>query len=300
MEGPRNRKQRRAAAAAATTVDSDTFDPSSIPLARPAPNPPKSKEKTLMEIISERQSELLGQANAPTGASDSSPRFVTIDPTTGDISGLNASELAAVKNGQDIRRVEEVTDETASTEEGKDEPEESEHPIPPVIDTLLLSVPLTTLHLTLAYLAAHQYAESIELDNLIRESVFVAFPMLTLLVHLAHGHVVSFIGSTGRSKSTETVSLLPWDCEKLTLAFFRKLLFPPALRTMVFLPMAVALGCKLMVITNDEPYYAVMRGAPAIGTIWIWSILEIPFGAAVIGALGPLAWGVWWKGYGIL
>ncbi|RAK84227.1 hypothetical protein BO79DRAFT_203245 [Aspergillus costaricaensis CBS 115574] len=223
MEGPRNRKQRRAAAAAATTVDSDTFDPSSIPLARPAPNIPKSKEKTLMDIISERQSELLGQANAPTATSDSSPRFAT-----------------------------------------------------------------------------HQYAESIELDNLIRESVFVAFPMLTLLVHLAHGHVVSFIGSTGRSKSTETVSLLPWDSEKLTLEFFRKLLFPPALRTMVFLPMAVALGCKLMVITNDEPYYAVMRGAPAIGTIWIWSILEIPFGAAVIGALGPLAWGVWWKGYGIL
>ncbi|BCR99597.1 uncharacterized protein AKAW2_41280A [Aspergillus luchuensis] len=300
MEGPRNRKQRRAAAAAATTVDSDTFDPSSIPLARPAPNPPKSKEKTLMDIISERQSELLGQANAPTGTSDSSPRFVTIDPTTGDISGLNASELAAVKNGQDIRRVEEVTDETASSEKGEDEPEESDHPIPPVIDTLLLSVPLTTLHLTLAYLAAHQYAESIELDHLIRESVFVAFPMLTLLVHLAHGHVVSFIGSTGRLKSTETVSLLPWDSEKLTLEFFRKLLFPPALRTMVFLPMAVALGCKLMVITNDEPYYAVMRGAPAIGTIWIWSILEIPFGAAVIGALGPLAWGVWWKGYGIL
>ncbi|RAK99461.1 uncharacterized protein BO80DRAFT_456488 [Aspergillus ibericus CBS 121593] len=292
MEGPRNRKQRRAAAAA--TTPSDTFDPSSVPLARPNPSS-KPKGKTLVDIIAERQKELLGQGNLPAGGSGLGPgtRLVTMDPATGEISGLDASELT------DMGRIQEITEDTSSNDETLDEGKgtASDHPIPPVIDTLLLSVPLTTLHLTLAYLAAHQYAETIELENLVRESVFVAFPMLTLLIHLAHGHIVSFIGSTAKS---ETISLFPWDSDKLTLAFFRKLLFPPTLRTSIFLPLAVMLGCKLMVITNEDPYYAVMKGAPAVGTIWIWSVLEVPFGAAAIGALGPLVWGVWWKGYGII
>jgi hypothetical protein len=87
--------------------------------------------------------------------------------------------------------------------------------------------------------------------------------------------------------------------DKLTFSFFRKLVFPPALRTFVFLPVAVVLGAHLIAITNGEPYYAIMKKAPAVGTIWIWSILELSFGAAVIGALGPLAWGIWWMGYGI-
>ncbi|PYH97324.1 hypothetical protein BO71DRAFT_417182 [Aspergillus ellipticus CBS 707.79] len=284
MEGSRNRKQRRAAAAA-TTAHNDAFEPSTIPLARPPTS--KTKEKTLMDIIAERQGELISQATVAGAESGVSPgtRFVTVDPTTGEISGLDASELAA-----------EITEEE-DTQSEEDEPD-SDHPIPPFIDTLLLSVPLTTLHMTLAYLAAHQYAETIEMDKLVRESVFVAFPMLTLLIHLAHGHIVSFFGSTG--KTTESISLFPWDSDKLTLAFFRKLLFPPRLRTMAFLPLAIFLGCRLMLMTNEDPYYAVMKGAPAIGTMWIWCILEIPVGAAALGALGPLTWGVWWKGYGIL
>jgi hypothetical protein len=68
---------------------------------------------------------------------------------------------------------------------------------------------------------------------------------------------------------------------------------------MAFLPVAVLLGTKLMTMTNEDPYYAVMKRAPAIGTLWVWSILEIPVGASALGALGPLIWGVWWKGYGI-
>ncbi|PWY69785.1 hypothetical protein BO70DRAFT_146303 [Aspergillus heteromorphus CBS 117.55] len=303
MEGSRNRKQRRAAATAATTANSDAFDPSTIPLSRP---PPKSssnaKERTLMDIISERQSELIGKATVAGAESGVSPgtRFVTVDPTTGEISGLDPSELAAAKGKGKGERVQEITEDASSDDDAQSEENEAdpEHLIPPVIDTLLLSVPLTTLHMTLSYLAAHQYAEKIELDIIVRESLWVAFPMLTFLIHLAHGHVISFFA--GASKTTETISLFPWDSDKLSLEFFRKLLFPPALRTLVFLPLAIFLGCKLMVITNEDPYYAVMKGAPAIGTMWIWSILEISVGAAVLGALVPLTWGVWWMGYGIL
>ncbi|OGM41493.1 hypothetical protein ABOM_008935 [Aspergillus bombycis] len=296
MEAPRNRKQRRAAAAASKSdSDSTTFDPSSIPMAHPPRNTTKNpKEKTLVELIAERENELLGLGHdrSSTGMDGSTPgtRFVSIDPTSGEISNLDASELPTEQQGSK----ESITRSPSDANSGSGEDEDA--PIPPFIDTMLLSVPLTTLHMTLAYLAAHQYAEYIVLDKLIRESVFVAFPILTFAIHLAHGHIMSF----GNAQSSEHVSLIPFHRDKLSIAFLRRLLFPPSLRTMVFLPLAICLGAKLMAMTNDEPYYAVMKRAPSIGTLWVWSILEIPVGAAVLGALGPMIWGVWWKGYGIL
>ncbi|KAE8131808.1 hypothetical protein BDV38DRAFT_231535 [Aspergillus pseudotamarii] len=297
MEAPRNRKQRRAAAAASKSDADSTFDPSSIPMAHPPRNTTKNpKERTLVELIAERENELLGLGHdrSSTGTGGSTPgmetRFVSIDPTSGEISNLDASELPNKQQGTKGSNTGSPSDENSGSEEDEDVP------IPPFIDTVLLSVPLTTLHMTLAYLAAHQYAEYIVLDKLIRESVFVAFPILTFAIHLAHGHIVSF----GDAQSSEHVSLVPFHRDKLSIAFLRKLLFPPSLRTMVFLPLAIYLGAKLMTMTNEEPYYAVMKRAPSIGTLWVWSILEIPVGAAVLGALGPMIWGVWWKGYGIV
>jgi hypothetical protein len=293
MEGPKNRKQRRAAAAAASTPDS--FDPSSIPLAHPQRTFPDNvpRGKTLVELIAERQNEILGKEHMGTANSGPETQFMTVDPLSGKISQFNPSRLSEERSDEGDRA-------GPATENSEVEPDTADDgvdaPIPPLIDTLLLSIPLTTLHLTLAYLAAHQYAQTIELENLLRESAFVAFPMLTFLIHLAHGHIVSLHrGNTTQEK----VSLFPWSQDKLTLSFVRKLLFPPSLRTMAFLPVAVLLGSKLMTMTNEDTYYAVMKRAPAIGTLWVWSILEIPVGAAALGALGPLIWGVWWKGYGI-
>ncbi|RAH82342.1 hypothetical protein BO86DRAFT_311664 [Aspergillus japonicus CBS 114.51] len=290
MEGARNRKQRRAAAAAAAKQprSTDAFDPASVPLAHPPTNHPTGK--TLVDIIAERQGELLGQLS-PNGNAGASPQtqFVTVDPRTGAISAVDEG-----RNGE--HEMSGGEDEEDEEDEDEDEEEELDHPIPPVIDTLLLAVPLATLHLTLAYLAAHQYAQEIELAKLVRESACVALPMLALLIHLAHGHVVPFVGAPNK----ETLSLLPWDSEKRSWAFMRRLLFPPSLRTVVFLPLTAFLGCRLMVMTNEDPYYAVMKHAPAFGTMWIWGVLEMSFGPAVLGALGPLIWGVWWMGYGIL
>ncbi|KAL4887426.1 hypothetical protein BJY04DRAFT_2306 [Aspergillus karnatakaensis] len=288
MDPPRNRKQRRAAAAASQT---DSFDPSAIPLARPPQNDrskPQKDGKTLMDIIAEKQIQS-GGLGSKKGLET---KYVTIDPRTGELSPFDESTLSASGAAQVQQRIQEVE----TDEEGEEETEDDE-PIPPLIDTILLSVPLTVLHLTLGYLAAHQYAQEIELSALFRNSCFVAFPTLTLVIHLAHGHIISL--HRGQAES-ETLSLIPWHPEKLSFSFLRKLLFPPSLKTMVFLPAAVFLGSKLMTMTNEDTYYAVMKQAPAIGTLWVWCILEISVGAAVLGALGPLAWGIWWKGYGIL
>ncbi|KAL4930833.1 uncharacterized protein BDV17DRAFT_26829 [Aspergillus undulatus] len=285
MEAPRNRKQRRAAANAS---QADSFDPSSIPLARP-PKTDRSKKdgKTLVDLIKDRQNELgvTVDSDSPNPSKGLETKYVTIDPNTGEMSPYNESSRASATENHNI---EETADEEDSDEVD---------PISPLIDTVLLSIPLTVLHLTLSYLAAHQYAQEINLNALFRNSGLVALPMLTLLIHLAHGHIISL----RRGKAdTHVMSLFPWHPEKFSFSFLRKLLFPPSLKTMVFLPGAALLGNKLMAMTNEETYYAVMKQAPAIGTLWVWCILELPVGAAVLGALGPLAWGVYGKGYVIM
>ncbi|KAL4761745.1 uncharacterized protein BDW70DRAFT_41925 [Aspergillus foveolatus] len=287
MDSPRNRKQRRAAAAVSRT---DSFDPSSIPLARPPQTDAlrgQKKGKTLVDLIAERQGELEGRLSSSGPKENVETKYVTIDPKTGEISPFDEVNHSSSGTGQEEQSSEDNTTDEASEDDR----------LPPLIDTILLSFPLTVLHLTLGYLAAHQYAQSINLPALFRNSGFVAFPMLTVLIHLAHGHIVNF----GRDQAeSEVISLFPWHSDKLSFAFLRKLLFPPSLKTLVFLPGAVILGSKLMAMTNEDSYYAVMKHAPAIGTLWVWCILEIPVGAAALGALGPLVWGVWWKGYGII
>ncbi|KAL4904818.1 hypothetical protein BDW74DRAFT_22187 [Aspergillus multicolor] len=288
MDLARNRKQRRAAASASRT---DSFDPSSIPLARPPSNDPAKDQKngrTLVDLIAEKQGELEGKIGPQGSKKGLEAKYVTIDPNTGEISPFNEASHASAGN----RYEGQPQEENATNEETEDA-----EPIPPLVDTILLSFPLTVLHLTLGYLAAHQYAQSINLNALFRSSGFVAFPMLTLLIHLAHGHIVSFRRGQGEP---EAISLFPWHPEKLSFSFLRKLLFPPSVKTLVFLPSAVLLGGKLMAMTNEESYYAVMKQAPAIGTLWVWCILEISVGAAVLGALVPLVWGIWWKGHGII
>lgn len=283
MEVARNRKQRR---------DAESFDPSAIPLAHPDITGKKKNGKTLVEMIAERNGGIIPDAKGEESSDMGDTRFVTVDPATGEISGFDPD-------------YEEDKGEAGAEGDTKDSDGEGEEvqdqPLPAFLDTILLSFPLTTLHLTLAYLAAYQYAAEIPISHLVHESVLVAFPILTLLIHLAHGHIISF-GQTdeGAADSTGNKAVLfPLTLEKLSISFLRQLVFPPTAKTLVFLPLSILLGVKLMAVTNNAPYYAVMKRAPAIGTLWVWSILEVPFGASVVGALGPLCWGVLWEGYGL-
>ncbi|KAJ9273403.1 hypothetical protein DTO212C5_477 [Paecilomyces variotii] len=282
MDAPRNRKQRRAAA-----KEPDSFDPSSIPLARPPPPSQNQRTKTLLEIAEERQRELYrlhgqdnsqetGEGNGTETQRGKQAQFMRIGPDGNLVPVPSSSSSSPNDNHND-------EDATADPDDA----------ISPFIDTLLLSIPLSAMHLTLSYLAAHQYAQDIPVKKLVNESVFAALPVLTFLIHLSHGHIISF-GKTDRS------SKQPPRLSDLSFSSIWKLVFPPTLRTLVFLPLAVALGAKLVALTNDAGYYAVMKRAPSIGTLWVWSVLELSAGAAAIGVIVPLAWGVWWMGYTII
>ncbi|PGH04591.1 hypothetical protein GX51_03424 [Blastomyces parvus] len=292
---PRNRKERRAAQASSAAGDYDDFDPASIPLSRPPTNNlvQKPKAKTLYELAAEREAEL-GRSGSKTSLKPPpGAEFVTISPE-GEIVRANDSELTA----NNPHRSPSSADDEADSDE----------PIPPLPDTILLSLPLSVLHLTLSYLAAHQYAQDIPLRQLIQSTIFVAFPVLTFVIHLAHGHVISFDKFTGRrgsgkqrdEKNQKNGHQDPPSNSNSLLVRAITYFFPPSAKSMVFLPMALFFGGQLISMTNEASYYAVMKKTPSVGTMWVWAVLELPLAPALFGVLAPIGWAVLYKGYGIV
>lgn len=133
----------------------------------------------------------------------------------------------------------------------------------PFLDALLYTSTLTVIHFTLTFLVHHQYAsEPPSLGPLfLSSSVFSPTPLLFLvLVFILHP----------RASHLATQVL--------------------------FAAMAIVAGGWLVYATNDEPYMAVMKKAPALGTLWIWAIVEMrwEWALACLSVVG--GWG-WWKGY---
>jgi hypothetical protein len=228
----------------------------------PSPKSSKPKSKTLYEIAAERQAELAphGQPFPKNPASSSEgTKLVTITPD-GKISDTAPSEAEAYSAS--------AQDNTSTADEAPN----------PLLDTLLLSLPLSSLHFTLAFLTHHQYAQqdTLSMPALLKSTSLTAFPTLTLLIHIFHGHALS---SPNLSPRTRT-----------------------ALRTaqqIVYTIAANVAGCYLIYLTNDKGYYAVMKRAPAIGTLWVWCIIELGLMGALAGVIGPGIF-AWWNGYGVL
>lgn len=135
----------------------------------------------------------------------------------------------------------------------------------PYLDIALYSFNLILLHFTLTLLVHHQYAtERPSVRGVILSSTVFSFApwLILLLVFLLHP----------RSSDLPIQS--------------------------IFAVISIAAGFWLVYATNDEPYMAVMKKAPALGTLWVWAIIELKWEwgigcLAVVGGLG------WWKGYSI-
>ena len=133
----------------------------------------------------------------------------------------------------------------------------------PFLDTLLYAFTLIILHFTLSLLVHHQYASKPpSLGPLFLSStVFTLTPtllfVLVFVLHPRSGH--------------------------------------PAAQVL-FAVMSTLAGAWLVYATNKEPYMAIMKKAPALGTLWIWAIVELKWewALATLSILG--GWG-WWKGY---
>ena len=131
------------------------------------------------------------------------------------------------------------------------------------LDTVFYTATLTIIHFTLTFLVHHQYAsEPPSLGPLfLSSSVFSPTPFLFLVL-------VSVLHTRTSHPATQVL----------------------------FAAMSIVAGSWLVYATNDEPYMAVMKKAPALGTLWIWAIVEMRWEWAVVCLSLVAGWG-WWKGY---
>jgi hypothetical protein len=71
-----------------------------------------------------------------------------------------------------------------------------------------------------------------------------------------------------------------------------------ALRQVIFFTTSTVAGCYLIHITNSFGYMAIMKQAPPIGCLWVWSVIELDLPWAVLSLAGAGGF-LWQNGYSI-
>ncbi|KAK0637413.1 hypothetical protein B0T17DRAFT_485738 [Bombardia bombarda] len=168
----------------------------------------------------------------------------------------------------------------AKNEDDNEEEEEDEDAkLPPtverILETLLWTVSLSMLHFTLDVLVQHQYS----IDRIVWPKVWVrtgqAFLVFSALFYTFHAHA-------------SEPNILPGLPKR----------FQPILRQAIFFVTSIWAGCYLIHITNTVSYLAVMKQAPSVGCLWVWSVIELDLPWAVLSLAGAGSF-LWAKGYGI-
>ena len=118
---------------------------------------------------------------------------------------------------------------------------DSDDVIGPLGEAVFLTSSLAMVHFTLDGLVYHQYKQEIEWGPIFRRTGTV-FPVLLLLIYLLH---------------TQTAKRLD------------------AVRQVFYFATAVAAGCFMIHVGNQGGYFAVMKQAPPLGTLWIWAVIEM-------------------------
>lgn len=135
----------------------------------------------------------------------------------------------------------------------------------PYLDTFLYTSSLLFLYFTLTLLVHHQYATD---------------PPSILPLFL----------------SSTVFSPAPWLILLLVATLHPRASHPSM--QVVFAGMAIMAGGWLVKASNDDPYLAVMKKAPALGTLWVWGVVELRW--EIAAACLAVTWGwSWWKGYGV-
>ena len=135
-------------------------------------------------------------------------------------------------------------------------------PIGPLGEAFFLTTSLGMVHFTLDVLTFHQYAQDMEWDSIVKRSVTI-YPVLFLAIYILHSK---------------------------TLAAF------VVLRQLFYLVLAIAAGCYMIYAGNTYDYFAVMKRAPPLGTLWIWSVVEMKLPYAAASVVVDLAY-LFWNGY---
>ncbi|QSZ36965.1 hypothetical protein DSL72_009057 [Monilinia vaccinii-corymbosi] len=114
-------------------------------------------------------------------------------------------------------------------------------------ESILWTISLAMLHLTLDVLVTHQYAEEIVWKSIISRTI-QASPVIWLLFYAFHPH----------PEPSHLFPRLPAKAQ-------------PYIHEISFSAASIIAGCYLIHITNEYGNFAIMKQAPPIGCIWIWS-----------------------------
>lgn len=139
----------------------------------------------------------------------------------------------------------------------------SDDPLGPGGDAVLYGTSLSMLHFTLDVLVYNQYRQEIVWSE-IWKRIGIALPILMGLVYVFHPKPRSRYMQIGKQ--------------------------------LLFLVVSIAAGCSLVDSGNNYGYYAVMKRAPPLGTLWVWSVIEMQLPYAVVSLL-PVAAYTWYFGY---
>ncbi|KAH8879945.1 hypothetical protein GQ53DRAFT_671039 [Thozetella sp. PMI_491] len=169
-------------------------------------------------------------------------------------------QLAEDRDLFELARKKEAKNKRKAESKGADEDEDedaddatisptAEH----IMECLLWTVSLAILHATFDMLVQHQYAMQIEWDSIAIRAIqaFFVFFMLFYVLHLQPSNP-TFVPT----------ALVPAR-------------FQPVLRQIIFTILSVTAGCRLIYITNKYSYMAVLKQAPSLGCLWIWSVIEL-------------------------
>jgi hypothetical protein len=139
----------------------------------------------------------------------------------------------------------------------------STEPLDALATALLYCLSLSALHVTLDVLVLTQYSQEVEWAA-IGGRMLRLTPALLVVVWFLHTPRMLALG---------------------------------AQRQLFFLVLAVAAGCYMLYAGNEHGYYFVMKRAPPLGTLWVWSVVEMDLLYAVVHLIPVAAW-TWWRGYG--
>jgi hypothetical protein len=137
-----------------------------------------------------------------------------------------------------------------------------DEPLSAFEEAILYTFSLSMLHFTLDVLVFNQYRQEIEWSEIFTHTFRMLLP-LCLAVYLTHTKTARRFG---------------------------------VLKQMLFFVAATAAGCWLVYSGNKHGYYFVMKRAPPLGTLWVWSVVEMRLMWAV-AHLVIVGGYCWWNGF---
>ena len=143
------------------------------------------------------------------------------------------------------------------------------------MEAMLWTVTMAMGHFTFDVLVQHQYAVEIKWPEVCTRAA-TAWAVFLLLFYPLHPHY---------SNPMLLPMLLP-------------LKYQHTLRQAIFFVMSCVCGPYLVYISNEFSYLHVMKQAPPLGVLWLWSVIELDLAWAALSLAVPLGY-LWKEGYSI-